>query len=51
MTASGDVSEIGSTRYNPEIARALSLGETIIRTEERYGQNELGVIYPVMNKP
>ncbi len=49
--ASGDVSEIGSTRYNPEIARALSSGETIIRTEERYGQNELGVIYPVMNKP
>lgn len=49
--ASGDVSEIGSTRYDPEIVRALSSGETIIRTEERYGQNEFGVIYPVMNKP
>ncbi len=49
--ASGDVSEIGSTRYDPEIARALSSGETIIRTEKQYGRDELCVIMPVLNKP
>ena len=49
--ASGDVSEIGSTRDDTEISQALSSGETVVRTEERYGQNELCVIYPVMNKP
>ncbi len=49
--ASGESSEIGKTRNDEMIARVLASGEMVTRTEEMYGQNELCVIMPVMNKP
>ncbi|MFC2014757.1 histidine kinase [Chloroflexota bacterium] len=48
--ASGECSEVGVTRDDEEIARALATGEVVSRTEKRYGQNEFCVIFPVMNK-
>jgi signal transduction histidine kinase len=49
--ASGESSEIGETRTDREIARALSSGETITRTEEQYGESELCVIIPIETQP
>ncbi len=49
--ASGDPSEIGKIRNDEEFIRALESGELVVRTETRYGQDELCVIYPVMNQP
>ncbi|HEY83261.1 MAG TPA: HAMP domain-containing protein [Dehalococcoidia bacterium] len=49
--ASGEISEIGKTRHDAEIAQALATGKIVTRTEIMYGQSELCVIMPVMNKP
>jgi PAS domain S-box-containing protein len=49
--ASGESSEIGETRNDAEIARALATGEMVTRTEKRYGRDELCVILPLLNKP
>ncbi len=49
--ASGESSEVGETRDDPEVARVLASGETVTRTRERYGRSELAVILPVMNQP
>lgn len=48
---SGRISEIGAVRNDKEIARALASGETVTRTKEMYGRDELSVILPVTNKP
>ncbi len=49
--ASGSPSDVGKIRNEEEFLRALESGELVTRTETRYGQDELYVIYPVMNQP
>jgi len=49
--ASGESSEVGETRDDEEVSRALASGEAVTTSEKRYGRNEIGVILPVMNKP
>jgi len=49
--ASGNISEIGKVVKDEDIERSLLTGETITRTEEKYGRNELCVIIPLENKP
>ena len=49
--ASGDSSEIGQTRNDETIARALASGEVMASTEKQHGRDELRVVMPVVNKP
>ncbi len=49
--ASGEPEEVGETKNDEDIARAIESGEIVTRTEEKYGRQEFCVIFPVRNKP
>ncbi len=49
--ASSEASVIGKIRGDAEISRVFISGETVTRTENRYGNKNLYVILPVWSKP
>ena len=49
--ASGETSEVGDIVDDEIIIRTLESGKTLTRTEKKYGNDELCVIAPVLNKP
>ncbi len=49
--ASSETSVIGKIRDDGEINQVLASGETVTRTETRYENKNLYVVFPVWNKP
>ncbi len=51
IIASAETDEIGQTRDDEYLARVVASKEVVVRTEKRYGNEELCVILPIINQP